>query len=90
MGTQGTAFKLLCDPEGNVFGVEAGEEQYIQGCKPGEVFATAESLQVGLPDFGSFKLTVPALKISEVTTTDVKLMRCCWRMILGRWQCVPC
>jgi hypothetical protein len=86
-----TAFKLLCDPDGYVFAVEAGEEQYISGCKTGDVFGNAESMQVSLRVFGAFKMTLPPLRVSDVETADVKkVMRCCWRIINGRWQCVPC
>ena len=86
-----TAFKLLCDPEGNIFAVEAGDPDYIANCKTGDVFGSAESIQVSLPAFGSFQLTLPPLRVSEVKVTDVsKALACCWRIILGRWQCVAC
>ena len=92
MPATATAFKLLCDPEGRVFGVEAGDDQYIENCETGDVFGTAaESIQVSLPGFDAFKLALPGLRVSEVKVTDAnKALACCWRIVLGRWQCVAC
>jgi hypothetical protein len=84
----GLAFKLLCDEYGRVYGVEAGEAQFIKDAKPGEVMGTeVESVTLGSP------VDDPNIPLAPVTVKDVTMTavtRCCWRLVLGRWCCVPC
>src|SRR5688572_25288682 len=89
----GTAFKLLCDERGVVFGVEAGDKQYLDhGIVPGQTFLGAQAMTVPLPNLETIRVSVPPVRIHEVMVKDPKdpLMLCCWRFVNGRWMCVPC
>jgi hypothetical protein len=83
----GLAFKLLCDEYGRVYGVEAGEAQFIKDVKPGEVVGTGvESVTLGSAD----DATIPLAPVTVKDVTMVATTRCCWRLVLGRWACIPC
>lgn len=89
----GMAFKLLCDEYGRVFGVEAGEGQYIQDAKPGDLIGIdAVSVTLGPRDDNGRlgPLTVREIVVKPIKPADGHHMLCCWRYIGGRWVCVPC
>lgn len=74
------AFKLLCDAEGKLFAVEAGDN--AEGFKPGQIIGNLLALEIAFP----------SQTISEVTIEpkSVGAAKLCCRIINGRLVCVPC
>lgn len=84
------AFKLLCDENGRVTGIELGDP-YATDVKPGDVEGAAvEGLTLTIaadPDNGALLVVLGDVRLGP---NAVRTMRCCLRLIGGRWVCVPC
>lgn len=74
--SQTTAFKLLCNEQGEVFGIEA------DGTTVGE---DMEGIVLGVSGASG-----SGLRVLEATLYDVAKAKCCWRFKNGMWICMPC
>jgi hypothetical protein len=85
------AFKLLCDEAGRITGIELGEP-YATDVKEEDIAgAPIQGLTLKVAaDPGSRELPVIAINEVELGPNEVRAMRCCLRLIGGRWVCVPC
>ena len=75
-----TAFRLLCDAEGKLFAVEAGD--HAEGFKPGEFIGELLALEIAFPS-----QTISQVTIKPKSVGAAKL---CCRIINGRLVFVPC
>jgi hypothetical protein len=71
------AFKLLCNEQGEVFGVESGDGHLMGEDMEDITVKTSPGPKSGLT-------------VVEATMYDVARRRCCWRLRSGVWVCVQC